>query len=157
MANDGGGNKRAQAGHISCVEVKVESKQMIMVIVLGVYQDSDNRYFVLLQDPQSKLKFTIWIGQCEAWHISHKLGKIETDAKPTFDLIAEMILKLNAQISFVLIDDVDKDFFEAAIYFPGTSFDAINGRPSDGIALALALKIPIYVTEKLLEKHGRKS
>ena len=131
---------------------------MVLVTVQGVYQDPENRYFVLLQSAETKLKLPIWIGQCEAMHISQKLVATETDAPLTFDVVGDILAKTQVKISYVLISDGNGSTFDAICKLQNTKEDdEIKSRPSDAIALALSVNVPIYLSKEILDEYGRKA
>jgi hypothetical protein len=58
-------------------------------------------------------------------------------------------------VDFVLVNDLQDDIFYARICLSrdGQQIE-VDSRPSDAIALAVRVKVPIYTDESVLEKAG---
>ena len=57
---------------------------------------------------------------------------------------------LHAKLEHVVIHDIkDSTFFAKLIVRTGADVQEIDARPSDGIALALRMEAPIYVSDKI--------
>ena len=74
----------------------------------------------------------------------------------THDLIGLILKGLEASIERVLINDVDEGTFFARIILRmenelGKKIIELDARPSDSIVLALQMKKPIFVADKVLE------
>ena len=60
---------------------------------------------------------------------------------------------MDGQVNRIIIADLKDNIYYAFIYIQlGDKEVAIDSRPSDAIALATRVKVPIYVTEKLKDK-----
>ena len=70
----------------------------------------------------------------------------------THDLLKNMIHGLKAQIIHILVNELKDNTFYAVISLKsnGNTLN-IDSRPSDAIALALRVKAPIFVEEKVIE------
>lgn len=95
----------------------------------------------------------IYIGISEAVAI-HSALKNEIPPRPmTHDLLVEIIKRLGAKVEKVIIDDlVDNTFYARLILKRNDSEIEIDARPSDSIALAVRLGIPVYIDEKVLNE-----
>jgi bifunctional DNase/RNase len=73
----------------------------------------------------------------------------------THDLIKNIIDGMNANVRQITVNDLRSNTFYAIISLEieGRQVE-IDSRPSDAIALALRVKAPIYVAEKVLESAG---
>lgn len=104
----------------------------------------------------------IFVSDDQAESIRIALEGRSFDRPLTHDLLVEMTAEFGAAIDRVHIDDLSEVTFYAKIeteqYRDGErrrlSFDA---RPSDAIALALRLDIPIEVADEVVERAGRPS
>jgi bifunctional DNase/RNase len=67
--------------------------------------------------------------------------------------MAAIIEKLHAKVDRVVIVDLKENIYFAVIYMQrdGTEIE-VDSRPSDAIALAMRLRVPIYVSPKLEDK-----
>ena len=77
-----------------------------------------------------------------------------TSPRPmTHDLLKSVIVELNATVTNILITDLIDDIFYARIAMDANGRHAeVDSRPSDAIALAVRVKVPIYVAESVLER-----
>lgn len=128
------------------IEVSVDSVRMNLV--------SPHRA-LLLKDLREERYLPIWIGPAEADAISICLQGIRVPRPLTHDLLRNFIITLGAQVSYVVVSELRDDTFFARIVVEanGRRFD-IDSRPSDAIALAVRLEVPIYVNEEVMEQAG---
>lgn len=130
---------------------------MIEMFVTGVALDvRTNIPLVILNDSERKYTLPIWIGQAEAQAIARGLSGAETERPMTHDLMMDMVDSLEATVECIEINSYEESTFFASIILmdkDGTSL-AIDSRPSDGIALALRMEAPIFVSEKILDQIG---
>jgi bifunctional DNase/RNase len=125
------------------------------VKLMGVYahqSESTQQHFVLLRDNRGR-RVPIWVGQYEAWAIEMALEGGSADRPFTHDLIKIVIERLEATVERVIIDDLWNETFYAKIGLVKKSGEQaeIDARPSDAIAIALRLRVPIYMAEAVLE------
>ncbi|OGL45797.1 MAG: hypothetical protein A2149_02260 [Candidatus Schekmanbacteria bacterium RBG_16_38_11] len=108
---------------------------------------------VILKDLEKKLTLPIWVGYFEATAIALELEKTATPRPMTHDLLKNMILTLGATVRNIVINDLKNNTFYALIKIQSPSGNLeIDSRPSDAIALALRLGVPIFVEEEVLKK-----
>ena len=110
---------------------------------------------VILKDKDSDRYLPIWIGASEADAIAVKLQDMEVPRPLTHDLLDSIISSLGAQVSHILVSDLQDDTFYAKIVleFEGGQTE-IDSRPSDAIALAVRAKAPIYAADAIVERVG---
>ncbi len=110
---------------------------------------------VILKEKDSDRYLPIWIGPAEADAIAVKLQDITVPRPLTHDLLRSVIDTLGANISHILVSDLESDTFFAKISITvnGKTVE-VDSRPSDAIALAVRVQAPIYAAEKVLEKAG---
>lgn len=115
-----------------------------------------NMPIVILKDPQDKLALPIWIGLIEASSIATEMENIQLSRPMTHDLICTLLNHLNAQIDRVEIDDLKDQTFHANLHLVSQiDTKKIDCRPSDALALALRLGLPIFVHRYVIEKSRR--
>ena len=97
----------------------------------------------------------IAVGEFEAAAIQMPLGEDKSLRPISYDLLASMVRQLGVTVRRVVIHTVRRQVFLGSVLIEkeGELRD-IDTRPSDGIALALRLGIPVFVTEELLEESG---
>lgn len=110
---------------------------------------------VILKEKAASRYLPIWIGPAEADAIAVKLQDIAVPRPLTHDLLRSVIDALGAKVSFIVVNDLQNDTFYAKIMLAvdGKSLE-IDSRPSDALALAVRVKVPIYVDEAVLDKAG---
>lgn len=122
------------------------------MVVKGLAVDSTSRQpVVILTDPQEKRFLPIWIGFSEADAILLALEKIPVPRPGTHDLLKTVIETFGGVLDRVIIHDIKENtFFANLLFVVGDKTMEIDARPSDGIALALRLGTPIFVTETVM-------
>lgn len=107
---------------------------------------------VMLKDLQSDRYLPIWIGPAEAEAITVELQNMEVTRPLTHDLLKSVIVEMGGVVKRIQVSDLRDDIFYAVIVIDlnGEELE-IDSRPSDAIALAVRVKVPIYVAEKVME------
>jgi bifunctional DNase/RNase len=130
-----------------------EERNYVEMKVVGVGQDQGNKALVLLQDAHER-QLPIWIGHCEAIAIVQRLSEEFDPPRPlTQDLAVNLWKRLGGTLRQLRIDDLWQLVYysKLSVEQDGRLVD-IDCRPSDGIAIALAAGVPIYVAEHVLEQ-----
>ncbi len=110
---------------------------------------------VILKEKAAERYLPIWIGPAEADAIAVKLQEHQVPRPLTHDLLGNIIGALGAAVSSIIVCDLQNDTFFAKIVLAvdGNQIE-IDSRPSDAIALAVRVKVPIFAEEIVLEKAG---
>jgi bifunctional DNase/RNase len=110
---------------------------------------------VILKEKEADRYLLIWIGPAEAEAIAMRLGDVQPPRPQTHDLLRNIIDSLGAQVSYILVNDLNNDTFYARIVLDmnGNKLE-IDSRTSDAIALAVRAQVPIYADESVLERAG---
>lgn len=112
-----------------------------------------NMPIIVLVDTKGERALPIWVGFFEANAIALQIENISTPRPMTHDLIKNILYALNAKVKKIVINDLQDNTFYALIYAEVNGRKYIfDSRPSDAIALALRLRTPIYVVEKVISK-----
>ena len=115
-----------------------------------------NQPVVILKDLAAKRFIPIWIGQFEATAILMEIQGVEAQRPLTHDLLRSVIDELGADVSKIVIDDIEEGTFFAKIHIKlSTSMQLVDARPSDAIALAVRTRSPIFASDKVLEKAAQ--
>ncbi len=138
-----------------------EDQKEIEVHVKGVAVDRVLQSpVVILSNKKGDFVIPIWIGICEARSIEMGLSDQVAPRPLTYDLLAAILRTMDAEVERVIITDI-----RGGTYFAQVEINTlgkqkwIDARPSDSIALAVRLGVPIYVNESVIEKsaiQGRK-
>ncbi len=112
-----------------------------------------NSPIVVLQEASSDTLLPIWVGIFEANAIATKLKKIGSQRPMTHDLIHHIVKVLGSQVMKIVVNDLKENTYYALIHLTRKGEEIIiDSRPSDAIALALAVDAPIYVSDHVIEK-----
>jgi len=107
---------------------------------------------VILKDSEGDRYLFIWIANPEAYSIAMELQGSTPPRPLTHDLLKTVIVELGAKVERVVINDLVEDIFYARILMDvdGRHVE-IDSRSSDAIALAVRLKAPIFVADKVMD------
>jgi bifunctional DNase/RNase len=110
---------------------------------------------VILKEKEAERYLPIWIGPAEADAIAVKLQEHPVPRPLTHDLLGNIIGALGAAVSSIIVCDLRNDTFFAKIVLSvdGNQIE-VDSRPSDAIALAVRVKVPIFAEETVLDKAG---
>lgn len=110
---------------------------------------------VILKEKEAERYLPIWIGAAEADAIAVRLQEVNVARPLTHDLLRSVIDSMGGQVQSVVVHDLANDTFYAHIILDvnGRHLE-IDARPSDAIALAVRVRVPIYAEESVLERAG---
>ena len=110
---------------------------------------------VILKEKDSDRYLPIWIGPSEADAIAIKLQEVQVPRPLSHDLLRSVINALGATVVSIVVTNLENDTFFAKILLnvDGKQIE-IDSRPSDAIALAVRVKVPIYAEDSVLDKAG---
>jgi bifunctional DNase/RNase len=124
-----------------------------MKVKFLTFDSTSNGFVVLLMDLANKTGLPIWIGPFEANAIAMKLKKIGSHRPMTHDLIHNILKGLESQVMKIVVNDLKENTYYALIHLNRRGEEiVIDSRPSDAIAIALAVDAPIFVSEHVIEK-----
>jgi bifunctional DNase/RNase len=124
-----------------------------MKVKFLTFDSTSNGFVVLLMDLSNKTGLPIWIGPFEANAIAMKLKKIGSHRPMTHDLIHNILRSLESQVIKIVVNDLKENTYYALIHLNrGGEEIIIDSRPSDAIAIALAVDAPIFVSDRVIEK-----
>ncbi|GAG55989.1 unnamed protein product, partial [marine sediment metagenome] len=108
---------------------------------------------VILKEKMAERYLPIWIGPAEADAIAVKLQGVTVPRPLTHDLLHTIIDTLGATINSIIVSDLKNDTFYAKIILNVDGGQTeVDSRPSDALALAVRVEVPIYVEEAVLDK-----
>ena len=109
--------------------------------------------FIELREIGGDRTFPIVVGKPEAYAIDRRLKGIEPERPQTHELLATLVETLGGELKRISIDDlVDGTFFAKLHVQQGDVEHQIDSRPSDAIALGVAMQVPIFVEEHVLNE-----
>ncbi|MGD2252849.1 MAG: bifunctional nuclease family protein [Anaerolineales bacterium] len=108
---------------------------------------------VILKDVKSDRFLPIWIGPYEAEAITVSLQQMEVARPLTHDLLRNVLKSLGAEVLRVSITELREDVFYARIMVQANGRELeIDSRPSDALALAVRVHVPIFVDDAVMEE-----
>lgn len=126
------------------VEVQIDCIRMSLM--------TQNRV-VILKEAEDERYLAIWIGPNEAEAITFELQNIRPRRPLTHDLLKSVIQEMGAEVRSIVVTELRRpdDIFYAKIIveLDGNEIE-IDARPSDAIALAVRVNVPIYVEEDVM-------
>ena len=110
---------------------------------------------ILLKEIDSERQLPIWIGPFETDAIVVELQQIETARPLTHDLLKTVIAELGGTVSHVTVNALKDDYFTARVLIDQNGkLLEIDSRPSDAIALAVRVQVPIFVAKEVMDEAG---
>jgi hypothetical protein len=108
---------------------------------------------VILKDVDSDRYLPIWIGPFEAEAITVTLQEVEVPRPLTHDLLRNVIQKMGGVVEHIVVSDLRDEVFYARIVMEANGKHLeIDSRPSDALALAVRLRVPVYIEDAVMEK-----
>jgi uncharacterized protein len=110
---------------------------------------------VILKEVEGERHLPIWIGPFEAEAIAMELQGISASRPLPYDLLRSVIGELGGEVRRIVITEISNDVFYARIIIDQNGLGIeIDSRPSDAIALAVRVKVPIFVDESVMDRAG---
>lgn len=131
------------------------SKKIEVYVTELVINDEIDHQFLRLSEASSSPKardLTMVIGSSEAREIRRCIQNTKSRRPLTHELAYKVIHSLNADLVSCFIHDMKDGVYyaELQVEFQG-SLVAFDCRPSDGIALSVRGKVPIYLADQLFQ------
>lgn len=128
------------------MEIEVELSRIII-------NETADQQIIVLKEIDGDRSFPVVIGMNEILAIDRRLKNIEFPRPMTHDLLGNVIEALGGEIDRIVINDLRNHTFYAMIYIEmEDEVVEVDSRPSDAIALASGLDVPIFVEEQVFEK-----
>lgn len=126
------------------VEVEIDSIRVSLM---------SQQRIVILKEMGSERFLPIWIGPYEAEAITLSLQDVEVQRPLTHDLLRNVLNQLGAEVLRVNITELRDEVFYAQIVIQvnGTEMQ-IDSRPSDALALAVRVHVPVFVSEQVMDE-----
>jgi uncharacterized protein len=110
---------------------------------------------LILKEKEGNRYFFLWIAHAEAYAIAVHLQGTTSPRPLTHDLLKNMLEAVGIQPVRVEITNVIDEVFYALLVLNVAGRDyEIDSRPSDAIALAVRVGVPIFMAEDILARLG---
>jgi bifunctional DNase/RNase len=112
-----------------------------------------NQPIVLLRERGGERYLPIWRGAAEAAAIALSLQGVVTPRPMTHDLLKNILEDLTVEVQRIVVTELrDSTFYATIALQRGTDGFEVSSRPSDAIALAVRMAVPIFAEEGVLEE-----
>ncbi|MBI4563565.1 MAG: bifunctional nuclease family protein [Planctomycetes bacterium] len=123
-----------------------------------VISETNDDQVIVLKEVGGNRAFPIVIGIWEAVAIDRNLKQKRTPRPMTHDLIENVIKSLNARLERIIVHDLrERTFYAKLVLRSNGQVVEVDSRPSDAIALAVQMKVPIFVEDSVLEEVAANS
>ena len=117
---------------------------------------SNQGFVILLKGEGDKRSLPVFIGAPEARAIMFALERVPVPRPMTHDLIKNFLDFQECRLHRVIVSELREGTFYARLVLDNDGEEReIDSRPSDGIALALRCKAPIFVAKKVMDEAGK--
>jgi bifunctional DNase/RNase len=128
------------------------------VAIHGVYQQekvSSIDAVVVLKAKDQERYLPIWINFPQAVDIAQHLQGLSIERPTTYNLMAQLVERLGGRVEAVHIASLKGTTYYATLrLMTGEVLEEVDCRPSDALALAIAVGAPISIDTGLLDKEG---
>ena len=121
-----------------------------------IINESSDSHIIFLKEVDGERMFPIVIGFFEASSIERRVKNVTTQRPLTHDLLANAIDLLGGDLQDIYINELREHtyFAKLRIRHEGELIE-VDSRPSDAIALAVTVDVPIYVADEILDEVGQ--
>ncbi len=118
-----------------------------------IINEASDSHIISLKEVDGERMFSIMIGIFEASSIDRRIRNQPTQRPLTHDLLASTIELLGGDLQDIVINELREHTYYAKlrIRHDGEIVE-VDSRPSDAIALAVTVDVPIYVAEDILDE-----
>jgi bifunctional DNase/RNase len=120
-----------------------------------IINETSDSHIIFLKEVDGDRTFPIVIGIFEASSIDRRVRNQASQRPLTHDLLANTIDLLGGDLQDIYINDLREHtyFAKLRIKHEGEVVE-VDSRPSDAIALAVTVDVPIFVSEDILDEVG---
>jgi bifunctional DNase/RNase len=121
-----------------------------------IISDNNDQQVIYLREVDGDRTFPIMIGPFEATSIDRRVKGQATPRPLTHDLLANTIELLGGELQDIYISELREHTYYAKLRIKHEGeIVEVDSRPSDAIAVAVTVDVPIYVSEDVLDEVGR--
>jgi bifunctional DNase/RNase len=124
-----------------------------MELVRIIISDNNEQQIIYLKEVDGERMFPIVIGFFEATSIDRRVRGVPTPRPLTHDLLANAIELMGGEIQDIYINELrDHTYYAKLRVKHDGELVEVDSRPSDAIAVAVTVDVPIYVSEEVLDE-----
>lgn len=118
-----------------------------------IISEVHDQQVIMLKEAEGDRSFPIVIGIFEATSIDRRVRGLPSPRPLTHDLVASVIDNMGGELRDIYISELrDHTYFAKLRIRLNGELVEVDCRPSDAIALAVTAKVPIYVSEEVLDE-----
>lgn len=126
---------------------------VLMDLMRIIINENSDQHIIFLKEVDGDRMFPIVIGIFEASSIDRRVKNQQSQRPLTHDLLASAIETLGGELQDVYISELrDHTYFAKLRIRQDGEIVEVDSRPSDAIALAVTVDVPIYVAEDIIEE-----
>jgi bifunctional DNase/RNase len=111
------------------------------------------RHVLVLREVDATRLLMVWVGPWEASAIAMKLQGLTPERPLTHDLFATVLTTLGVTVERIVITDLADETYHARLELSRAGDrHEIDARPSDAIALAVRMGVPVYASSDVLDR-----
>jgi uncharacterized protein len=121
-----------------------------------IISENNEQQIIFLKEVDGERTFPIVIGIFEATSIDRRVKGLPAPRPLTHDLLASTIELLEGELQDIFISELrDHTYFAKLRIRHRGELIEVDSRPSDAIAVAVTVDVPIYVAEDVLNEVGQ--
>nr|WP_246196447.1 bifunctional nuclease family protein [Aquisphaera giovannonii] len=130
--------------------------RILMELMRIIINENSDQQILFLKESEGDRMFPIVIGVYEAQSIERRVKNQASQRPLTHDLLASVIEHLGGELQDVFINELREHtyFAKLRIRREGEIIE-VDSRPSDAIALAVTVDVPIYVAPDIIDEVGQ--
>jgi bifunctional DNase/RNase len=127
-----------------------------MELMRIIINENSDQHIIFLKEVEGDRMFPIVIGMFEATSIDRRVKNQPIQRPLTHDLLANTVELLGGELQDIYINELREHtyFAKLRIRHDGELVE-VDSRPSDAIALAVTVDVPIYVAEDIVDEVGQ--
>jgi len=126
---------------------------VLMELIRIIISETGDQQIIYLKEVDGPRKFPIVVGLFEATSIDRRVRGQPTQRPLTHDLLASTIEHLGGELQDILISELrDHTYYAKLRIKHDGGVIQVDSRPSDAIALAVTVEVPIFVAEEILDE-----
>lgn len=134
---------------------ELDGLMIICKVEAVTFDEISQMGIVLLSEKEGKRVLPVWVGIFEAQAILFRLQNSYFPRPLTHDLFKITIEQLGGKVDFIYLNKIEQNTYYAQIHITQEKKElVIDSRPSDAIAVALRVEVPIYIDEKVMDLNA---
>src|SRR6187455_1183710 len=121
-----------------------------------IISEVHDQQVIMLKEVDGDRSFPIVIGIFEATSIDRRVKGMPSPRPLTHDLVASVIDNMGGDLQDIYISELrDHTYFAKLRIRNDGELTEVDARPSDAIAVAVTVDVPIYVAEDIIDEVGQ--